>query len=149
MLLAALLVGGLFLVSTGCTTMVSDDRPAPQPQPQPRAHPPGHAWGWDRGRPRMEVIQGTSIQFVVEGNEDIFLCGGSWYRWGGGVWFMAHEEGGAWQRIQEPPAVFYRIPPGHVKYRVVKDHNDNQGKGRDKDKDDDDRPGKGHGRNKD
>jgi len=137
-LLAASLLGGLFLASAGCTAMYSEGGPGPQ------ARPAGHGWGWDRGRPRMEVISGTSIQFVVEGNEDIFLYGGAWYRWGGGTWYLSTEEGGAWKRIQEPPAVFYKIPPGHAKYRVVGNRG---GPGpKDKDKDDGDKPGRGRGR---
>lgn len=141
-LFVASLVAGLLLLPAGCTTTVSSG--GPQAGPQPQGHPPGHAWGWNKGRPRLATIEGTSIQYTTEGPDDIFLYGGGWYRFSGGVWFVSYKEGGAWERIQDPPDAFLRIPPGHAKYYVVKDRVGPKGKGQGQD--DDDKPGKGRGR---
>jgi len=130
-----LAVGGLLVTLSGCTAMVSDNRP-----------PPGR-WAWGRPGPRLEVIADTGIQFVVDADEDVFVLGGVWYRHVGGAWYSTRTYGGQWAVISQPPAAFYRIPPGHAKYRVVGGRAAPAGP-KEEGKDDESRPGRGHGRNK-
>ena len=136
--LAGLVCAGLFLALAGCTTMISDGGPGPASAP-----PPGRPWGWGQPGPRLSVIADTGIQFVVDTDEDIFLNAGIWYRHSGDAWFSCGTYGGRWTAVREPPPVFYRIPPGHAKYRVVKGR-PGPGPGGPRDKDDD-KPGRGKG----
>lgn len=124
---------GLLILVAGCTLAASSG-----------GRPPGRARGWRWGAPnyRLELIAGTGISFVADVDEDIFVCGGLWYRFANGVWFSCGSYGGAWERIPAPPAVFVKIPPGHAKHRVVKAHGAPHGKPKDKGK------GKGHGKGK-
>ncbi len=78
------------------------------------------AWSWGAPGYRLNVIADTGIRFVVDVPDDIFVYGGIWYRYAGGVWYNCRNYGGAWVRISAPPAVFFSIPSGHVKYRVVR-----------------------------
>ena len=91
----------------------------------------GHVHGgWVWGRPgyQLAVIGDTGIEYVANaGDDDIFFHLGLWYRWYGGGWYSCRSYGGSWVRIAEPPAVFWRIPPAHVKYRVVRAHVERRG----------------------
>jgi len=102
----------VLLASAGCFAAVSSGPSG--------GHPPGRARGWGHANPRLTLIAGTGIKFVAEINEDIFEYGGVWFRFSGGSWFRCGTYGGAWVQIGEPPAVFYKIPEGHAKHRVIK-----------------------------
>jgi hypothetical protein len=93
-------------------------------------------WRWGSPNYRLSVIADTGIKFIADIDEDIFCVGSLWYRFSGGVWFSCSTYGGSWVRIDAPPAVFTRIPPGHAKYRVVKGRRPGS----------EEHPGKGHGR---
>jgi len=93
--------------------------------------PPGGAWHWGVAGPRLVVIESTGIQYVADSDdEDIFFWDGGWYRWYDGTWYNCRSYGGSWVRIGEPPAVFLRIPPRHVKYRAVRTHVERRGAAR-------------------
>ena len=85
-------------------------------------HPRGYRRGWGPPRPRLVLIAGTGIQYVADIDDDIFLYGGLYYRFYGGGWYHCRTWGGSWLRISAPPVVFYKIPPRHVKYRVIRGH---------------------------
>lgn len=104
------------LALAGCTATASSRAPAPAPAPPP--HSQGRGWAWGRANPRLAPIPGTSIQYVEDTDEDVFLFGGVWYRCSGGLWFSCRTYGGEWARVKAPPAEFERIPPGHAKARV-------------------------------
>jgi hypothetical protein len=80
------------------------------------------AWVWGSPGYHLAAIGDTGIQYVADVNDDIFFHLGIWYRWYGGGWYSCRTYGGAWVRIAEPPVVFLRIPPAHVKYRAVKSY---------------------------
>jgi len=81
---------------------------------------PRYRRGWGPARPRLVLIAGTGIQYVADVNDDIFLYGGLYYRFYGGGWYHCRSWGGSWARIAGPPVVFYKIPPRHAKYRVIR-----------------------------
>ncbi|MCX7803805.1 MAG: hypothetical protein N3A38_01315 [Planctomycetota bacterium] len=82
------------------------------------AHPPPGPWRWGHPSYKLAIIPGTSIQYVVDVDDDIFCFGGVWYRFHAGVWYQSHRYGGEWIKISAPPAVFLSIPDGHPKSRV-------------------------------
>jgi hypothetical protein len=92
----------------------------------PRAHVkyrvvrPGPHWVWGRPSPRLVVIGGTGIKYVIDAGEDIFFYGGIWYRFHGGRWHHCRRYGGSWTVISAPPTVFSKIPRGHAKHHVVR-----------------------------
>lgn len=112
---AVLFAFAALLTFSGCMTVVSSGPPR-------RRHPPGRARGWGHANPRLVVIAGTGIQFVADIDDDIFLYGGLYYRYYGGTWYHCRSWGGSWARISAAPVAFHRIPPKHVKYRVIKGH---------------------------
>ncbi len=112
---AVLFAFAALLAASGCTTMVSSGPPR-------RRHPPGRARGWGHANPRLVVIAGTGVRYVADIDDDIFIHGGLWYRFSGGVWFRCGTWGGGWARISAPPVAFHRIPPKHVKHRVIRGH---------------------------
>ena len=112
---AVLFAFAVLLAASGCTTMVSSGPPR-------RRRPHGRARGWGQPNPRLVVIAGTNIQYVADVDDDIFVYGGLWYRYYGGAWFRCRTWGGGWTRISAAPVAFRKIPPKHVKYRVIKGH---------------------------
>jgi len=110
-----ILVIGLVLVgAAGCTVVHTGD--------PGRAHPRGHAHGHAR-RPSgvpLVVIKGTGIEYVNRAGMDVFLYGGVWFKFEGGLWHRANAFAGPYVRIASPPAAFGKIPPGHAKGHVVR-----------------------------
>jgi hypothetical protein len=83
--------------------------------------PPPHAVAYSQ--PRLVAIPEAGIQYAPDADVDLFFYGGVWYRWYGGTWYTGTVYTGPtthWTVIVEPPEVFYRIPPGHAKYHIVK-----------------------------
>jgi hypothetical protein len=109
-----LVIGGLFsLVLAGC--IVTARGPV---GPPPHAGPPPHVVAV--AQPRLVFIPEAQIYYAPDADVDLFFYGGVWYRWYGGGWYRATVHTGPWTVIVEPPEVFYRIPPGHAKYHIVK-----------------------------
>jgi GNAT superfamily N-acetyltransferase len=71
-------------------------------------------------KPRLVVIPDTELYYAPDVRDDVFFYDGLWYRWYGGVWYRAKVHSGPWVTISVVPTVFYKIPPGHVKYRCVR-----------------------------
>jgi hypothetical protein len=71
-------------------------------------------------KPRLVVVENTELYYAADMEADLFFYSGLWYRPYRGYWYRAEAHAGPWVRISVVPSVFYRIPPGHVKYHCVR-----------------------------
>ncbi|MBN2353111.1 MAG: hypothetical protein JXD23_11120 [Spirochaetales bacterium] len=99
--LLAAMVGALAL--TGCVISPGVRRPyvAPRPaqpvkKPVKVVGPPSVVIG---ANPVMVVIPGTYV-YWLDGYDDVFFYGGTWWRLWGGNWYRATVYSGAWVRVE-------------------------------------------------
>jgi hypothetical protein len=75
---------------------------------------------YDGGAPKLQAIEGTPLQYVVNtGTPVIMVSGTSWYALKSGVWFTATSASGPWTVATSVPAPIYSIPPSSPLYYVT------------------------------
>jgi hypothetical protein len=63
------------------------------------------------GEPRYEAIEGTNLNYVVNGATPVVRMGDAFYACENGVWFLGSSPGGPWVACDSVPAEIYSIPP--------------------------------------
>ncbi|MCB2222072.1 MAG: PT domain-containing protein [Bacteroidetes bacterium] len=78
------------------------------------------------GKPKFEVIEGTSIKYAVNTDKSVLQIGAKYYCCDNAVWFEADDPNGPWQVSVSVPSDVQDIPPEspvyNVKYVYVYDY---------------------------
>jgi len=74
--------------------------------------------------PQVVVVPGSPVYYAPAVGFNLFVYGGSYYRFHDGHWFIATAHGGPWtfigrqkvpQHVLAVPVTYYKIPPGQAK----------------------------------
>jgi uncharacterized protein YraI len=71
------------------------------------------------GAPKFEPIEGTSLHYAVNTNEQVIQVGGKYYVLKDGVWFVGASPTGPFMVATAVPDVVYKIPPSSPVYNVT------------------------------
>lgn len=90
--------------------------------------------------PPVVVVPGVpTVHYVPSAPVDLFVVGGRWYAWHGGVWWVARSYRGPWARVGvaalpagllSVPPTYSRVPPGHLKAGELQGPGQGRGRGR-------------------
>src|ERR1044071_10331326 len=69
--------------------------------------------------PRLVLVEGTSIQYCPDLDDDVFLFGGIWYTYRSGLWYSCPRYTGPWVVVERGrlPVEFFGVPPSKFKHR--------------------------------
>ncbi len=72
------------------------------------------------GQPQFKPVEGvTTVQYVVNSPQAVFLVGGRYYCCDQGVWFESAAATGPWAFCKKIPAEIYSIPPSNPHHNVT------------------------------
>ncbi|HYQ80838.1 MAG TPA: hypothetical protein VEP68_05015, partial [Anaeromyxobacteraceae bacterium] len=74
---------------------------------------------YDGGTPKLQAIEGTSLQYAVNSPAPVILVSPQWYACVNGVWFVAQAATGPWAVATSVPAAIYGIPPSSPLHYVT------------------------------
>jgi hypothetical protein len=72
------------------------------------------------GKPVLAPIQGTTLQYVVNTNWDLFYDQSDYYLLSGKTWLKAKELSGPWNATLKLPAEMSKLPPDQNWDKVLK-----------------------------
>ncbi|MFC5755642.1 SH3 domain-containing protein [Rhizobium sp. GCM10022189] len=71
------------------------------------------------GEPKFEPIDGTSLTYAVNSNEEVIKVGDAYFMLKDGVWFTANSPNGPWTVAKAVPDEIYKIPPSSPVYNAT------------------------------
>lgn len=71
------------------------------------------------GEPKFEAIDGTSLTYAVNSNEQVIKVGEIYFVLKDGVWFSGTSPNGPWTVANMVPDEIYKIPPSSPVYNVT------------------------------
>ena len=71
------------------------------------------------GEPKFQPIDGTSLTYAVNSNEQVIKVGETYFVLKDGVWFEGSSPNGPWTVAKTVPDEIYRIPPSSPVYNVT------------------------------
>ncbi|BCH31055.1 hypothetical protein MesoLjLc_29850 [Mesorhizobium sp. L-8-10] len=71
------------------------------------------------GDPKFEPIEGTSLQYAVNTNEEVIQVGNKYYVLKDGVWFVGDSPTGPFAVATSVPDEIYKIPPSSPVYNAT------------------------------
>ena len=71
------------------------------------------------GEPKFQPIDGTSLTYAVNSNEQVIKVGETYFVLKDGVWFEGTSPNGPWTVAKTVPDEIYRIPPSSPVYNVT------------------------------
>jgi hypothetical protein len=74
---------------------------------------------YDGGTPKLQAIEGTSLQYAVNSPVPVIVVSPQWYACVNGVWFVAQAGTGPWAVATSVPAAIYGIPPSSPLHYVT------------------------------
>lgn len=70
------------------------------------------------GEPELAPVEGTSVEYVVNTQADVFRLSGRYYLCTRGMWFESASAAGPWALCGRVPEALYEIPATHPKHHV-------------------------------
>ncbi|MBK1790844.1 hypothetical protein [Persicirhabdus sediminis] len=71
------------------------------------------------GEPQLQAIKGTTVQFITNTENDVFLVNNKYYCCYDGVWFEAPTANGTWVVCDNVAEEIYTIPAEHPTHNVT------------------------------